>query len=309
MSWQQQQKQALFALIKEGDLEGLRETFRVQESNGQSLATILSSRDEEGMAPFLTACKSGHLDIVVFLLKKGSSVNERSEGFAMTGLHIASQYGHVGVVNRLVELGASVNVKGYNGRRPLHLASEDGHLSVIDRLVELGASVNEKDDRGETPLHYACQGGHLEILNRLVELGASVNEKNHDGLTALHLVSRNGRVNVIDRLVELGASVNERTDSGWTPLRFACRFSNKSVMYLLRHNALNTEHSEGFGIACLFSSRGSLLAVLAYGFNQHVSDDDFQRLSDDVRDLYHVVRDMCSLQVISFSIIRMCRSI
>ncbi len=107
MSQRQQQQVALFALIKEGDLEGLRETFLVQESNGQSLAAILSSRGTGWMTPFLVACQSGHLDIVVFLLEKGSSIDEQSSG--LSGLHLASQNGHVGVVNRLVELGSSVN--------------------------------------------------------------------------------------------------------------------------------------------------------------------------------------------------------
>ena len=69
------QQQAISALIKEGNLEGVRETFRVQESNGQSLTEILSSRDSERMTPFLAACQSGHLDVVVFLLEKGSSIN------------------------------------------------------------------------------------------------------------------------------------------------------------------------------------------------------------------------------------------
>jgi ankyrin repeat protein len=226
------QQGALFALIEEGNLEGLRETFLVQESNGLSLAAILSSRDKGGMAPFLAACEYGHLEIAVFLLDKGSSIYE----------------------------------KDYHGRTPLHLASQHGHLNIFNRLVKLGSSVNEKDYHGWTPLHYACQGGHL---------------------------------NVINRLVELGASVNERANDGWTPLHYACLRSHKSViMFLLRHNALTTVHPEDSAIYLFFSSRDSMLAVFAYGFNQHVSDDDYRRLADDEQVLYRVVCDMCSLQVI-----------
>ena len=66
----QQQQQQLFDLIEEGDLEGLREMFLVQESNGQSLPAILTYRDDEGMTPFLVACQYGHLDVIEFLLEK-----------------------------------------------------------------------------------------------------------------------------------------------------------------------------------------------------------------------------------------------
>jgi ankyrin repeat protein len=217
----------------------LRETFLVQESNGRSLATILTNRDKGGMTPFLAACKSGHLDVVGFLLEKGTNVYERD----------------------------------YHGRTPLHLASQNGHLNVVSRLVELGASVNEKSNHGWTPLHSASSEGHVGVVNQLVELGASVNEKDIYGGTPLHL---------------------------------ACKFGNTSiVMLLLRHNALKTEDSDYRNITSLLHSRDSMLAVLSYGFNPRVSEDDLQELTSDVRDLYRIARDMCPLQVISFSPRRM----
>jgi ankyrin repeat protein len=373
MKIMEEKQNVLFALIRKGDLEGFKEALQVHESHGQStLAAILSSRDRfqhQGMTPFLAACQSGHLDIVEFLLEKGSNVNEKDndertplhlasenghlsiinrlvelgasvnkkddfgrkpfhlasrkghlniinrlvelgasvdmeecKGWA-NSLHAASEMGHLDVVERLVELGASVNERGAQGKKALHYASERGHLNVVDRLVELGASVNDKDEYGRTPLYCAYNNGHLNAVSRLVELGASVNEKANNGCTPLHRASLFGHINVIDRLVELGASVREKDKHGETPLHIACRFSNKSViMFLLRHKALPVNDSS---ITSLFRSQSSLLAVLSYGFNEHVSDYVLQELFSDVRDLYRSVRDMCPLQVVSFSIIRM----
>ncbi len=141
----------------------------------------------------------------------------------------------------------------------------------------------------------------MNVVNRLVELGASVNEKVNDGATPVHLGSFNGHLSVVDRLAELGAAVNEKDEDGRTPLHFACQFNHMSIiMLLLRHLALTTECSDDIdAIVASCRSRDALLAVLAYGFNQHVSDYVPQWRTSDLRSLFRVVCDMCSFQVTS----------
>ena len=146
----------------------------------------------------------------------------------------------------------------------------------------------------------------LGLGPRLVDLGALVNHvEDRGGWTPLHLASSHGHLNVVDRLVELGASVHERDANGRTPLPQAYLRAHLSiVMFFLRHNALTTERFDDRAIVSFFRSRESLLAVLAYGFNQYVSDNALQgRASDDVRDLFRVVRNLCSIQVIIMSIL------
>jgi ankyrin repeat protein len=301
---EQFRQEQLFDLIKAGDLVGLKTRLVDIESNGQSPSEVLTStRDDKGMTMFLVACGQGHLEIVEFLLEHGSMIGELCESSSsmvrgQTGLHYAAERGHLHVMSRLVELGASVNKKDWYGRAPLHAASFKGHLTVINRIVELGGSVNEKDNSGWTPLHHASRHGHLSVLNRLAELGASVNEKENEGWQPLHLASRFGHFDVIDRLIELGASVSEKDIYGRTPLHHASTKGHLNVvMYLLRHNAISLEGFDDKTVIELLTSEETLLAVLSYGFNQPVSEDDLQRPWNDMRDLYRRLRVMCPLQV------------
>ncbi len=85
-----------------------------------------------------------------------------------TDLHFASENGHLlHIVVRLIKRGATVNKHPLFGREtPLHLAPLNTvtWLSVVDRLIELGASIDVTDPYGSTPLHSACKNGQVDII-------------------------------------------------------------------------------------------------------------------------------------------------
>lgn len=76
----------------------------------------------------------------------------------------------------------TANSKDQNGYTPVHAAAEYGHLDLIQRLIEKGADLNIQDNDGDTPLH-ACE--QPRVAEFLVRLGADLSTKNHDGLTPL----------------------------------------------------------------------------------------------------------------------------
>jgi ankyrin repeat protein len=43
-----------------------------------------------------------------------------------------------------------------------------GHLGIVQWLLENGASVEEKDNKGATPLLYAAKEGHFETVQWLL---------------------------------------------------------------------------------------------------------------------------------------------
>jgi ankyrin repeat protein len=57
----------------------------------------------------------------------------------------------------------------------LQYACFKGHAKVAEKLVELGAQVNLANKKGYTALHYAALMGHLETCQSLVQLGADLN--------------------------------------------------------------------------------------------------------------------------------------
>ena len=44
------------------------------------------------------------------------------------------------------------------------LATQKGHLSVVERLIQLGADVDQKSLDGKTPFRVAALEGHCAIL-------------------------------------------------------------------------------------------------------------------------------------------------
>ena len=45
----------------------------------------------------------------------------------------------------------------------LHVAAFYGHVEIVDIILQLGALVNGADYLNQTPLHIACKHGHQSI--------------------------------------------------------------------------------------------------------------------------------------------------
>jgi len=66
----------------------------------------------------------------------------------------------------------------------------EGFGAVAERLVVLGADVNLADSDGWTPLHYAACGGYLECVQLHLTGGADVLLADRQGRTALTLAEQ-----------------------------------------------------------------------------------------------------------------------
>jgi len=62
----------------------------------------------------------------------------------------------------------------------LHNMSKFGHLSIVEYLVNHKADINEKNNDNWTPLHLAADYGHLSVVEYLVNQKAEINLKNND---------------------------------------------------------------------------------------------------------------------------------
>merc|ERR1712166_1635674 len=77
----------------------------------------------------------------------------------------ASTGGHVGVVEKILEVvGINVNVI-HGGSTPLYIASSNGHLAIVKELIQAGGNVNQaRTTTGSSPLYIASCYGHLAIV-------------------------------------------------------------------------------------------------------------------------------------------------
>ena len=122
---------------------------------------------------------------------------------------------------RLIKIGADINVKDDNGRPALILALKKAFTDIGQLLIETGAEINVKTEFGESPLHLVAGMGDTGLLKLLIDKGADVNAKNDIGMTPLHFASINGNQIIGELLIKNGADVNAKNANGSPPLYLA----------------------------------------------------------------------------------------
>lgn len=121
-------------------------------------------------------------------------------------LHVAARDGDTARVRRLLDEGATVDVKDGIGMAPLHYAAMC-NVEMVQMLLARGANVHAIDNGGNTPALYAVSSGHWDIVELLLNAGMGANE----GSRALPLLSTaigNNRPEIVKLLLDKGADPN-----------------------------------------------------------------------------------------------------
>ncbi|XP_046554181.1 uncharacterized protein LOC124263564 [Haliotis rubra] len=157
---------------------------------------VLDCRDIQGRSPLWYSCINEHLDLVRLLVVKGAA-------FDNDLLCVICKHSNLDIVNLFLEddLVATENTV----QSAFHSACEGGNISIIQRLWELGVSVNDKNKDGFTPLHSACKGNHVDVVKFLCKREADVNVAAKNGHTPLHVAREHSCVGVERYLLEKGA--------------------------------------------------------------------------------------------------------
>ena len=144
---------------------------------GERMMQNVNSKDRFGHTPLIEAAKTGNVEAVKDLVKRGADLEAKSEK-AKTALHYAAANGHVDVVNVLLEHGAVVDARDRDWRTPLMLAAIYGCNHTVQSLVNRGADVNARTLAGNTAMDYAENNNHpltlalLKKAQRMKEVSA-----------------------------------------------------------------------------------------------------------------------------------------
>jgi len=166
------------------------------------------------------------------LTLRGTDVNAR--GKHHTALHAAVEMHSVEVAKLLIEHGADLEARSWEGWTPLVYSFQAGwylDLPMIKLLLDSGANPNAvpadgphevpEDEQGgwmtNTPLMYACESSFIEdspwslvdVVRLLLRHGADPNRVNGNGETALSLSMLRYRHEVVAVLLEYGAIVTD----------------------------------------------------------------------------------------------------
>jgi uncharacterized protein len=187
----------------------------------------------------LEAAKTGDLSEVQRLVESGAEVNCRGRNGITPLLQNASM--HLAVKEYLITQGADINYAGFSEGTVLMLAA--GAVDIVQRLIELGAEVNlAMPNRGETALHQAAQAGQTKTVLALLAAGANPNAftitGGHTemycgplrGETALHFAAAYGDTEMVQALLASGG--DKTIPDG---------YGDRPSVYLRRHHR-NASH-------------------------------------------------------------------
>uniref|UniRef100_A0A336MC35 CSON014921 protein n=1 Tax=Culicoides sonorensis TaxID=179676 RepID=A0A336MC35_CULSO len=137
-----------------------------------------------------------------------------------TPLILATLKGSLSCVKFLVEKGANINAKNWQGHSPFQYACSKGYKDIVEYFLSKGADPNIRDNRNDVPLHRLASMGKSDIMKMLFDSKAKieVDVQNKEGCTPLHLACEDGEVQCAMMLLEKGASIEIQNKEEKTPL-------------------------------------------------------------------------------------------
>ncbi|XP_053385251.1 ankyrin repeat and sterile alpha motif domain-containing protein 1B-like isoform X2 [Mercenaria mercenaria] len=220
--------------------------------------------DNQGCTPVHLAAWNGDAEIVMQLLtaetdsEDANPVNvNQQNGTGDTALHCAAQYGHVAVVDVLLQKTANPTIRNLNEASPLDLASQYGRLEVVQRLLISHPELARHPSSTQSPLHLASRNGHRDIVAVLLDNNFDIQTMTETG-NALHEAALHGKLDVVKLLLERGIDVNQRDYKGQTVLELlsAHQAQQKSFTEITRAIQEHMKQS-GSGQADLYESLSS----------------------------------------------------
>lgn len=215
------------------------QTARVSDILSQYSSEIDVNRSINGFNAAQIACKKGHSDILVVLLKS---------------------------------LPAFLQTKTSDGRSLLMIAAFEMQLDILKVLKDNTLSKNESfinedtsDSRGNSVVHYAAWGGSLDCVRFLVEeCHFPFMKKNTDDILPIQFAAAGNFTAVVEYLLNLSNDIEDASVSGLTSLHRACAYGSlDAVKLLVSHLSKQTAaqasigKSSGLVINEMLSSNGS----------------------------------------------------
>lgn len=306
---------------REDLIEALKEAAR--HSHSQEFMTLLLEGSESipcdtwtatnGGTALHTACSSGTLSNVKFLLNRGFRVDARMDD-GDTPLHGAAWVRFSDPIIKLLHAaGADMNAQDQEGNTALHVAARDVWLdrpssrgcyqtaSKLECMLSRGADPNLRNAAGETALHLCptreaasyrtldwspdldndrtCSAAETQAVKVLLAHNVDVNGRDAAGRTALHYAALNGNMDICLALLAAGAVVNIADSRGWTPV-FAA---------LTADHMRDMSNNKTSGRCWSITTRAIVEVLLVHGasLNTRLSDGMtiLHRIAVDQRDL------------------------
>jgi ankyrin repeat protein len=137
----------------------------------------------------------------------------------------AAAVGDIDAVDRLLELGFSLEVEDAQGATALIRAAGAGHAALVVRLIEAGADVAHIARSGVHALGVAVGATREAIVRILLSNGVAPDLRLIGGSTALMIAAARGQQRIAEALLEAGADANASDERGNVPLHVATQYA------------------------------------------------------------------------------------
>ena len=234
------------------------------------------------------AAVCGYDTVVKLLVEADSNVLKEAHGDECqvpSPLHLASYYGHVGVVLFLAEYLLYLDIYDHEGRTPLELAAFQGNAECIRVLQMQGACISQRNVKNKrTALHAAASNGHTKCMQHLLEgamldrvsvgenrISKFINARDADKCTPLMLSVTNGHLTAVDFLLARNALLWPVDKFGCTALHRGVIVGTEDIVRNLLHHSSQEQLPPAY--LAQYTSEGSLnmdsttLAVCARSHN------------------------------------------
>jgi len=209
--------------------------------------------DSNGESFIDVAYSMGHKNIVKLLLQQKMIDTDilENDTIKFTPLNIACRFGHIDIVELLLDQNVDINQINRCGQTSLHIACEKGQENIIKLLLQQNnIELNIIDKNGSTPLHLACRHGHENIVKLLLQKNKiDLNQMDKKGKTALHIACEKEHKNIVALIIKQPhIMVNQIDKYNFTPLHCACDSGNENIVDLLlqkKQTKINRDDNNG----------------------------------------------------------------
>ena len=144
-----------------------------------------NAKESEGNTPLIFAVERNGYEIAKLLIEHGANLNGHEHLSGYVPIHLAVAIANPKVLMLLIENGASIDYKSYDGKTALIFAIRNMKMEMAEFLIEHGANVNIICKYLATPLHYAMILNFEEFVVLLLRNGASLNAKDLEKRTPI----------------------------------------------------------------------------------------------------------------------------
>ena len=238
-------------------------------------------------------------------------INRRYDNKGNTLLIKAVDKNDIKMIEKLVAIGADLNIKNKYGNTALYEAIRNHNIKIVQFLINADANLNLQITKNYgTALHEAVEFGFVnvenKIIKKIIEAGVNLDIQNKSGDTPLHLAVKNyckptydllvisnnsydynqainnNSYEIIKLLIGAGANPNihstDRSSTSMTPLNWlAQNYKYQAAQLLITHGA-DVNLQDEFGNAALHN-----LVLHINGFNGFENPEEYEKISLMVR--------------------------